>query len=337
MTMNTKNHTVCVLSIVYAVVIAGCGGGGGGGMSSLANTVTGNIRSINQDAANLETRTAARAIPNSGSVTQSSNVDGSNVTLDEVSATATYTNGVLNVEVTNGRSGGWGTISSSSNINLTGTRTDEDNDFRQQTLGRRDDSGDVIVDVFTNRLNNADTNYLVGGTWLYLPSEEESELEIGAFLDSPVADTPVAYLRTQATANYEGDATGVFVGNDGGNSLLGEFVGQVELTAAFGGNPTVRGRIFDMAEIDDTRSEFTSLDLPDLTLGEADIRDESGGFFTGDTSLTDASNRAYTGRWGGQFYGDEAQHVGGTFGSSTSNENYDLSFVGVFAGSKEEE
>ena len=62
------------------------------------------------------------------------------------------------------------------------------------------------------------------------------------------------------------------------------------------------------------------------------VRSDSG-FFTGDTSTT-GTDSAFTGKWGGQFFGngaaatDHPGSVGGTFGAATANG--DEGFVGVF-------
>ena len=337
---------VCALACVFTVVLAGCGGGGGGssgssGSSGLASTLSGNIQG--GAAARTQAQTASAATPKEGSVTQSSNVDGSNVTLDQVDATATYSNGRLIVSVANQRSGSWGTISSNDirlrSNTLQGTNTGDS--YEQRTLGKRVGSNGVaIVDVFTNRLSAANTDYLVGGVWLYFPDDSTtSGVEIGAFVDSPTTPTPTSYLTTSSSASYDGDATGLYVGRDDGGEFVGEFVGDVRLNATFGNSPSISGSVTNFADIDVTRTIVAPIDgNPTLTMAAATISQTNGGFFTGDTTgrhTVDRQVRNYSGKWGGQFYGPTANAVGGTFGASTRNTNYDLTFIGAFGATRE--
>ena len=344
--VGAKDISALLLCGFLALLLTGCGGGGSSkstatGETSLQSTVVGNVSTANSPAATTSASIAASAIPVGGSVTQSSNVDGSRVTLDQVSATATYSGSTLRVSVTNGRTGSWGTVSSGdvalrTNNDLVGTSSGDT--YRERAIGKRiGTSGLAVVDVFTDRLNAANTDYLVGGVWLYIPDGANPTPEIGAFVDGPDTNlTPAAYLTAEKTnATYQGDATGIYLGDDSGTVIAGEFVADVELTLDFGTSPTISGRVTNINEIDATR---TSLDPvagnPALNLGTASIASAAGGFFTGDTSGVDASSRNYIGKWGGQFYGDQAQKVGGTFGGMTDNADYDLSFVGAFGAKK---
>ena len=345
---NFQRMFVCMTGCVLAFALAGCGGGGGGGGAmSLANTVAGNTASHAQ-AANGQVRIATRATPISGSVTQSSTVNGSNVTLDQVTADASYnSDGTLTVSVRNGRPGSWGTVDSGDialrGNNLVGTATETE--YRERAVAKTtDDGGVVVVDVFTDRLSSADTDYLVGGVWVYVPPTvtSTSDLEFGAFADGPDANlTPANYLRTASTATYEGDATGLFAGQDNGGVLLGEFVADAQLAATFGTAPVISGSISNFMEIDSARESLTVIPgSPTLTLGSSTITNAAGGFFNGDTSGTQTVQsvaREYEGKWGGQFYGTTAQAVGGTFGGSTSgnSDNYEISFVGAFGAEKQ--
>ena len=63
--------------------------------------------------------------------------------------------------------------------------------------------------------------------------------------------------------------------------------------------------------------------------GRAAIGASDSGFFTGDTSTT-GTDSAFTGKWGGQFFGngaaatDHPGSVAGAFGAATA------SFIGMF-------
>ncbi len=332
--------------LVATMALTGCGGGGNGSVSSM-NLAPSLTRNIENNPPTMESaQTAAAAIPVEGSVTQSSEVNAATgVTLDEITAEAEYSNGELQVSVTNGRTSSWDTVGSGDVVfrsnDLTGTNTGDT--YRQRTLGKEIGDGGVIVDIFTNRLSDTDTDYLVGGVWLFIPGDADmvDDVEIGAFADGPDASlTPAAYLQTTGTATYEGDATGVYVGTDVDGAFVGEIVADVALTAALQPtNPTIGGTLTNFAEIDASRSVLTPLaGSPTLTLGTAPIAAAAGGFFTGDTSGTqevDGTTHTYTGKWGGQFYGSEANLVGGTFGGSTDNQGYQNVFVGAFGAEKQ--
>ena len=61
---------------------------------------------------------------------------------------------------------------------------------------------------------------------------------------------------------------------------------------------------------------------PTLNLGSADIGRTDSGFFTGDTDMV-YEEENYTGKWGGQFFGNDGSDppgsVAGTFGAATSD------------------
>ncbi len=338
-----NKQTVLVCAVMYVVALAGCGGGGGGGGTGLSNTVTGHLG--HSPAARSQAASAASATPQEGSVTQSSTVDGNNITEDNIEATATYVGTALRVSVTNQRSGSWGTVSTDdelvrSNNALTGSKTGDS--YSERVFGKRVDNGVVLVDIYTDRVNAADTDYMVGGVWVLVPNDVDAvdDVEIGAFIDSPMALTPSSYLRTTATVNYDGDATGLYLGEDNGEVFAGEFLADVDLTASFRpSNPSIEGTVSNFQDVDVSRTVVGPIgNSPTLTLGAANIGNDDGGFFTGTTSGTAAlsgESRSFSGKWGGQFFGDEAQRVGGTFGGQTTGTNYDSTFVGAFGAKKE--
>ena len=251
MTGNTTNQTACIFVILYAVVLAGCGGGGGGGGMATGGTaapmynptLVGNID--NPASASAQAKGAASATPAAGSVTQSSTVNGSNVTSHTVSATADYTGNQLHVSVTDSRAGadGWGTVDSNdilvrANI-LQADGTGTSVDYQERLYAKPlDDGRIVLVDVFTDRAGAGDTDYLSGGVWLVAPADADtapaSEWEGGAFIDSPIDPTPISYLAAIGSATYGGDATGIYSERRGATYEIGEFAAEVDLTATFG-------------------------------------------------------------------------------------------------------
>ena len=179
-----------------------------------------------------------------------------------------------------------------------------------------------------------------------------SGLEIGAFADAPNAElTPSSYLTTASSARYRGKGAGLYLEeeiraeSESGDSVTdrrtGNFDADVTLDATFGSTPMISGRIENI-EVEAVQNAR----IPDhLTLASSDISKMAGGFFTGDTSAvalkSDGINTyTYEGKWGGQFYGTEADYIGGTFGASTAdnpnNENYKASFIGTFNAYKNE-
>ena len=165
---------------------------------------------------------------------------------------------------------------------------------------------------------------------MYVPSPANTldSVEFGAFAggSDPFTQSNLAALSGDAT--YEGAAEGVYSNTTEEYSAL--FSADVTLTAEFR-NASELGTI--SGKIDDIRVDGSAVEGdPEVTLGSANIGTSNGGFFTGDTSLTnDGIN--FTGKWGGQFFGNghssgQPDSVVGTFGGATSDGNE--SFVGVF-------
>ena len=83
---------------------------------------------------------------------------------------------------------------------------------------------------------------------------------------------------------------------------------------------TIGGHI-DNVSVDDELVEGD----PTLNLGTADIGEDNSGFFTGLTDMV-YEGEEYTGKWGGQFFGNDDSttpgppgSVAGTFGAATSD------------------
>lgn len=350
--MNTKHRARYALTFIAALAVAGCGGGGGssgGGTAAVApaNRVNDNIGTANT---RMRAETAAVSTPQRGSVTQSSNAVAG-VTQDRIAADAQYdTNGALTITIANQQPGSRESISTTDDTVFSERVVSEATGITYQRRGleKTFTDGAAFVDVYTDRLSAADTDYLVGGVWVFVPNDATAlnDFEIGAFVDGPDANlTPTAYLQTPATATYSGEASGLYLGADDGGEFGGEFGALVTLNAAFrASNPTIGGTVSDFLVRDISEDVYSSIDgNPTLTLGAATIdTTAAGGFFTGDTSgsYTDGGvTYRYTGKWGGEFYGNEAQDVVGTFGGNTANNPGDSSyrdtFIGAFAAQKE--
>ena len=171
-----------------------------------------------------------------------------------------------------------------------------------------------------------DTDYLVGGIWVYAPdgASGPEDYEFGAFADGNDPFTAANLDGLTGTAEYAGGATGVYT--DSTTDRNSFFYADVDLTASFD-TDTISGMISDIYDAaDDELVEGN----PSLMLGTADI--QSTNFFSGDTSMTFDGDK-FAGKWGGQFYGngDTTDHpgsVGGTFGGATAEG--DKAFLGAF-------
>ncbi len=202
-----------------------------------------------------------------------------------------------------------------------------------------DTTGASTVETGTNNLvfypnqfeTVVDIDYLVGGTWLYIP-DTGGNWEIGAFADGSQKLTNDIPLRTNAI--YDGKAIGLRLNNN----VVSNFEGDVRLTAAFGNNAGGRGQI---------DGSITGSDLPaaiELDTATYDLTGNNRGIFTdGETNM----EGGYTGKWGGQFYGNivvpssnapSESSVSGTFGVSkgTPGDADSDSFVGFFGGTEQQ-
>ena len=372
--MNIKNSTqarfaLVPLSFIFAVALAGCGGGGGGSSGTAASVTpvvgsSGNAlptavrQSAHTQAAGMA---AAQATPRSGSVTQTSNV-ASMVTQDSISATVTSSSSGLVVTATHTAADGTTqtTIDTSTDTardnpeDTTGSGSDRT--YRKFEVSKGTDAGDtsndIYVTLYTTPLGAASTDYLVFGTWVEVPNNANPTgadttrgFYIGAFADGPNGSlTPATYISATSSATYTGDAAGLYLQND---PDVGNFYGDVSLTAAFGSTPTISGRVSNIMvrDLDDPDFELlgTSAAPANLMLESATIGSANGGFFTGDTSLdfTDSDGTySYEGKWGGQFYGAEAEAVIGTLGGAGGgtpdggDAGFRSSFVGAFGAYK---
>ncbi|MCY4607840.1 MAG: hypothetical protein OXD40_04470 [bacterium] len=160
-----------------------------------------------------------------------------------------------------------------------------------------------------------------------------ADFEFGAFADGndPFMQSDLAAVS--GTATYLGDAIGVYSAREAGATAVGYLDADVRLTANFGdanGLGTIRGSMTNFF-VDGAPHAGT------LNLGTADIGAQNSGFFRGSVTGAD-SQRNYTGRWGGQFFGNDQADgrpgsAAGTFGAHSSDDAINL--VGAFGTHKQ--
>ena len=328
-----------------AIALSGCGGGGSTTMpdemvrpaAPMPDGMQGDLSSVlagsRQAQIQAATAAAARSTPRQGSVTQSSNATGG-VTTDSVVAAATRSNDRITYSLT-------GTIGGQS-LDFEGSGDASSEGLSQAMISRPAGSGTLHVGIRTNIAAGGDTDWLAGGIWVYLPDDvsDIGDVSFGAFANGgyPFPQDNIAGLT--GTATYQGDAAGVYLDpspEEGGPSL---FNARTTLTVDFGNDATlgtIRGTIDSVTGEDGTPFPQS----PMLTLESADIGDSGSGFFTGDTSMTygDGAGRTFSGKWGGQFFGQAAAtdapvSVVGTFGAATDDGD---GFVGAYVANKEED
>jgi len=376
-----SNGTTVALTLFFVLTIAGCGGGSSSRSGASALSPAQEFARQTQTTATVTAaRTAATATPKLGSVTQGTDP------AQTITAEVGYgSNGALWFRLTSHDDDPEDGILYSHEEDYPETAPSEDDTREAVTIrvvgadnglpredvdnptrlmlpdGTRYRSLIVVEEereaeetdldfamVYTDRQNQADTDYLVGGVWMSVDSDAGGVDQIAAFADSPTAHTPAAYLTTTATATYRGVAYGIGVGRAPAYSW--EFQAPVSLTASFGSSPTISGSITgvadrDIGEIEEGTNlpvdfdEFTGREAIRLTLESATISTTAaGGFFTGDVSSPDDDglDHHYSGKWGGQFYGTQAQSVGGTFGAhSRVNANNEETIMGMFGAYKQ--
>ncbi len=187
-----------------------------------------------------------------------------------------------------------------------------------------------------------------------------NEIEYGVFVNGSDPFTQANIQSLTGTATYSGDAFALYIDKNlyavqrpadlsaedyypthmGKDTVL---TADVTLTANFGTGSeygTVSGAISNFAT-DDPCTPACPTDLTTLpttlALQSASIGDGHSGFFTGSTSM-DFDGSSFTGKWGGQFYGNgEADgnpgSTAGTFGAATGDGT--KAIIGVFGAHKQ--
>ena len=148
--------TLAVTGTFALLTLAACGGGGGGGPTSMMPPGGGGDQTIptraatltnSAAAANAATKIAEAAVaqPTPGSVTQSSNVDSSNITIDQVDITAQYGSGGPSFSIRNGTEWSIGT-SDGNPRRISGTTPP----WQGVELAKRIAGGTLYVDAYTD-------------------------------------------------------------------------------------------------------------------------------------------------------------------------------------------
>ena len=229
--------------------------------------------------------------------------------------------------------GGLFLSSGSGSIDLTGT-TINGLTFGVDTFDVASAMGIVFTSESTTQ-TVVDVDYLSLGTWLFVPDDvaRAAHYVFAAFTDGGDHFLQSNIMALQSTASYEGNAIGVYTEMTPEGTNIGDFNGEVRLTANFGGTSdlgTISGSITNF-EVDGEREDGM------LTLGTAPIGSQNSGFFKGQVSGSDVEH-TYVGNWGGQFFGNSESDgkpgsAAGTFGGHSTDDA--VNFVGAFGAHKQ--
>ena len=351
--IHTKRLGV-ILGIAISTIIAGCGSGDGVGRnvaaaaSDICTLSSGEnpICAYYNVTVSADTLAAARSVPSAGDLFQSSEGIG-----DSITASVTISRTKLNYEVVRTPGSGPRTAFSVNNgaqdHNVIGTVTVVSPSIVTVTIGNvllySETSGatayvdmihdySVTVDLTTTAALAIDSDYMVAGVWALRRSA--TDYEIGAFADGRQPFTVGNIARLINTATYTGQAIGLWTSatstTEGASSL---FDGTVSLTADFN-TDMILGEVNGIVGIPGS---------PTITLESAVISSSAeGGFFTGNTRMVLSPTETLTGKWGGEFFGNEAsvsdtnypKSTAGTFGGAAGSGANARSYVGAFLGYK---
>ncbi len=250
--------------------------------------------------ANERFNTAAAATPNSGSTTQSSE-SADRVGIANADSVV-LRDGQISLAIENSGSSSW---SETSTVVI--SRPNANGYHAVQLSQTVSGIGNLYLNTYTDIDNSGnDEDYLVGGTWVFV-DEVNRRIQVGAFADG---SEQAINLPTSATATYSGNAHGIRLNGD----TASDFSAAVLLNADF-----------DTSTIDGI---VTGNDLPSALTLAGENGNINNGRFDGDTSIADG----YTGKWGGEFYGEDYTSAAGTFGASkgTAGDADSDSFIGFF-------
>lgn len=349
------------VAAVLAIALAACGGGGGGTMATSGpqTSISGSIATADPVKNEGAARAVSNAAPRFGSVTQSSNTDGSGVTTDR--ASASYDGSRLTVTVSR-QDGSSFSVNTAENRIATQTTTSSRSglDIVESVLVKQTGTGAATRSTlaYTAHAKTGDgaTDWLAGGYWLHLSGDiagTVSRAEAGAFVDGPQLRTNPTLPNT-GTASYSGETVGLYAARYGtdfadvaeGSHEIGRYAGDIALTADFGSdtisgeinNIVVSGAFIDGATsrvrgFNDVVTRYTG------TLGAASIQ-TNGRFQSNQITLAhpDLSIAETRGSWGGKFSSvadqdGNPQLVAGTHGgTATTAGGTRATFVGAFYG-----
>lgn len=342
------------LFTIAALLLTACGGGGGGGGSSLSlNSAADNA--VRGDTARREdvvdkADVAADTFPRSGSATQSPERTANNVEQDRIGVTVTRASSGVNYTIGNRSSShGWTVTYQGRDYATAVPRWRGVPITRQVTVnGTR---GTLAIDAYSDHQGGNDTDYLAGGLWLFIPEDASNtnDLQVGAFADGSDLFNQDHITALTGNATYNGDATGIY-SQEGGGSVTdaGLFRGNVALTARFGNNTAdgdVVGRVHNIAIVQNATGNNVGTTINGyIHLQPAPISVADRGFFYSNTEARMSGSGVFSsvnnigGKWGGQFYGNDActnipGSVAGTFGGRFSSDNYNYTYLGLFGAS----
>lgn len=172
--------------------------------------------------------------------------------------------------------------------------------------------GAVVYSTY-NAMN--DTDYFAGGFWLYAP--DGGDIVVGTFSDGTPQFTNIAGLT--GTATYRGSAVGIISLGDPDSDVgrllrLYEIDSDIELNATFGATPKISGALRNIVQSEAPDNNVYQIE--DIMLAEADIQND--GTFTAPlagvsyTTTQSGVSAPLEGSWGGRFYGNNADFVGGS-------------------------
>lgn len=187
-------------------------------------------------------------------------------------------------------------------------------DYREVDIDGDDNiDGQFAAVVYSTYNEVNDTDYFAGGFWLYAPENGRGGIVIGAFSDGPARFTDIA--RLTGTATYQGSAIGILSHAESGLSYarIYEVDSDIELNVEFGATPKISGTLRNIVQSENIEGLYQ---VNDIMLAEAAIQND--GSFTAPLGDVDYAHRnspgtlfSLEGSWGGQFYGNNADFVGG--------------------------
>ena len=330
-----------LIMTMSALFLSACGGGDSPPATSLpardevASTPS-SIRTADPDANAAAAAAAATNLPRFGSVTQSSN-EGMTAGITGDTASTSFDGN--DVQVIIDRTDGSSLVLNSA-TNRFGSVDYQPilpgYSYRGDALYRQTDEAASLAAVYVNWDDQNPDDYLAGGYWLHAEGDLSAGLvtgvETGAFVDGPEIDGP-ATTPVSGRASYVGQAGGMYTYLKSGHSEIGEFAGDVQITADFDTNTIsgcvgcVSGIVVSGFSVDDDEQAAAFITVPSsarLRMGATPIED--GAFRSGNVSIErdDVRVTSTDGSWGGRFSAIGADQVprlaAGTAGANWTEE-----------------
>lgn len=353
--MNRTSFLRFATALVALMGLSACGGGGGGS-SSLMQDTGGTPAQLTETQlyGDLDAyRAVAANRPNFGSLTQSSN--GNGISTDRVETTL-GSGGHLTLVVRDGNGNVSLELNSRADLeeSLNGTAWMNESDLPPNfsgngwILSKREGANTTVAVAYTVWEDTDATNYLAGGYWAKVTSDEVTELgtfgDFGSGSDFGYWDGRASsWARpVTGTASYYGEAEGAYVAPDGDGGI---WWSRLVLDAEFATN-SISGCIGCLRAAQQESGVYTYTTLADLkadrwTREDLYIALRSGsisnnGSFEGTLKVLELSSNTElpsSGRWGGLFSENDSTSthpslVAGTLGGTAEG----IGFIGVFTG-----